>query len=78
MFWTAEQLRSLFEGDDPQGATERLMNFIGGPSAEAAEWADAFWRTVGINLREGRVRLIFVADESAAASGIPERTDAPH
>jgi hypothetical protein len=53
MFWTAEQLRSLFEGDDPQGATERLMNLIGGPSAEAAERADAFWQTVGINLREG-------------------------
>jgi hypothetical protein len=67
MFWTAEQLRSLFEDDDPQGATERLMDLIGGSDGEAAERADAFWQTVGTNLREGRVRLIFVADEIPAS-----------
>jgi hypothetical protein len=67
MFWTAEQLRSLFEGRDPQGATERLMELIGGSDAEAVTAANAFWQTVGTNLREGRVRLIFVADEIPAS-----------
>jgi len=67
MFWTAEQLRSWFEGDDPQGAMQRLMDLIGPSDAEAADAGGAFWQTVGTNLREGRVRLIFVADEIPAS-----------
>jgi hypothetical protein len=63
MFWSAERLRSWFEGDDPQGAMQRLMDLIGPSDAEPADAGDAFWQTVGTNLREGRVRLIFVADE---------------
>jgi len=67
MFWTAEQLRSWFEGDDPQGAMQRLMDLIGPSEAEPADTGDAFWQAVGTNLREGRVRLIFVADEIPAS-----------
>ena len=29
--------------------------------------ADAFWRAVGTNLKEGRIRLVFVADEIPAS-----------
>jgi hypothetical protein len=67
MFWTAEQIRSWFEGDDSQGAMERLTSLIGPSGAEPADVAEAFWQTVGTNLREGRVRLIFVADEIPAS-----------
>jgi len=67
MFWTAEQLRSWFEGDDPQGAMQELMGLIGPSDADTVVAADAFWQKVGTNLREGRVRLIFVADEIPAS-----------
>lgn len=66
-FWTPGQLRAWFEGDDPAGAMERLMGLLGPADDEPENVADAFWQTVGSNLGEGRIRLIFVADEIPAS-----------
>lgn len=67
VFWTPGQLRAWFEGDDRQTAMEQLMSLLDQPDGDPGEVADAFWQAVGTNLREGRVRLIFVADEIPAS-----------
>jgi hypothetical protein len=63
VFWTPGQLRSWFEGDDRQTAMEQLMDVLDRPEGDPGMAADAFWQAVGTNLREGRIRLVFVADE---------------
>jgi hypothetical protein len=67
VFWTPEQLRGWFEGDDPDGATERLVGWLGASDEEPETVADTFWQAVGANLRDGQVRLVFVADEIPAS-----------
>ena len=66
-FWTAEQLRAWFGGDDPGSAAEQLAAWLDPEGLEPESAADAFWQAVGTNLREGRVRLVFVADEIPAS-----------
>jgi hypothetical protein len=67
LFWAPVQLRAWFEGKDPEGATERLVTWLD-PSEENQEnVAEAFWQRVGANLREGHIRLVFVADEIPAS-----------
>jgi hypothetical protein len=66
VFWTPGQLRGWFEGDDPDGAAERLAAFLESSGDELDTMADAFWQAVGTNLRDGRIRLVFVADEIPA------------
>jgi hypothetical protein len=63
VFWTQEQLRSWFEGGNPEGAVERLVSWLDPSEEEPEARADGFWQAVGTNLKEGRIRLIFVADE---------------
>ena len=67
VFWTPEQLRNWFEGDDPEGATDRLVTWLDPSEEEPENVADAFWQAVGTNLREGQIRLVFVADEIPAS-----------
>jgi hypothetical protein len=67
VFWTPEQLRSWFDGDDPDGALERLVDLLDPSEEEPETLADDFWQKVGANLREGQIRLIFVADEIPAS-----------
>jgi hypothetical protein len=67
VFWTPGQLRSWFEGNDPQGAMAELMGLLGSPEGEPGTVADDFWQAVGTNLWEGRIRLVFVADEVPAS-----------
>jgi hypothetical protein len=67
VFWTPELLRGWFDGADPDGAAERLADWLGRGDQEPGEVADEFWQAVGINLREGKVRLVFVADEIPAS-----------
>jgi hypothetical protein len=64
LFWTADQLRGWFEDSDADDAARRLVQLLG-PSADEdpGEVADTFWETVGKNLREGHVRLVFVSDQ---------------
>lgn len=66
VFWTPEQLRRWFEGDDPDAAAEQLAAFLDPSDDESETAADAFWQTVGMNLQEGHIRLVFVADEIPA------------
>lgn len=56
VYWPIERLRATFEASD--GAEERLQGFLD-PDADA----DVFWEQVGTNLKAGKVRLVFVADE---------------
>jgi hypothetical protein len=67
VFWTPGQLRTWFEGDDPDGALERLVGLLDPSEEEPGNLADDFWQKVGTNLREGQIRLIFVADEIPAS-----------
>jgi len=67
VFWTPDQLRSWFEGNDPDGANARLLAWLEPAGDEPGDPAGEFWQAVGTNLREGRIRLIFVADEIPAS-----------
>jgi hypothetical protein len=66
VYWPAGQIRSRYEGDcqvagiDPD---QRLIDFLR-PSqdVDAKSVADRFWQDVDINLRAGRIRMVFVAD----------------
>ncbi len=67
VFWTPGQLRGWFEGGDPDGAAGQLAVFLGPSDDEPERRAEAFWQNAGANLREGRIRLVFAADEIPAA-----------
>jgi len=54
-------------GDDPESATEHLVDWLDPSDEEPEKVADAFWQAVGTNLREGQIRLVFVADEIPAS-----------
>jgi hypothetical protein len=60
-YWPVEQLRTLYEtgcqarGVDPEAELRECV----GEAADIEEW----WRQVEANLRLGRLRLVFVADE---------------
>jgi hypothetical protein len=66
-FWTPGQLRRWFEGDDSAGAMERLLGLLDPSDEEPENIAGDFWQRVGTNLREGQIRLVFVADEIPAS-----------
>jgi hypothetical protein len=65
-FWTPTRLRAWFEGDDPEAAAERLAAWLEPADDDPESVADSFWDAVGANLREGKISLIFVADEIPA------------
>jgi hypothetical protein len=67
VFWTPGQLCAWFEGSDRPAAMDQLMGLLDQPDGDPDAVADAFWQAVGTNLREGRVRLVFVADEIPAS-----------
>jgi hypothetical protein len=65
-FWVPEQLRAWFEGDDSEAATGHLAAWLDSADDDAEEVSARFWDAVGTNLREGKIRLVFVADEIPA------------
>ncbi|HEX4659199.1 MAG TPA: hypothetical protein VH307_17560 [Streptosporangiaceae bacterium] len=65
-FWSPEQLRAWFEGDDPEAASEHLVTWLDLSDDDPDSVAAGFWDAVGTNLREGKIRLVFVADEIRA------------
>jgi hypothetical protein len=67
VFWTPAQLRGWFEAGDPDAATEQLLAMLGLSEEDPNAVVEAFWQAVGANLKEGRIRLIFVADEIPAS-----------
>lgn len=66
LHWPEGRLRREYEttcsaeGVDP---VERLVALTGPSDGEPEDAADAFWRHADANLRAGRMRLLFVADE---------------
>jgi hypothetical protein len=67
LFWTPGELRGWFEGDDPDSAMERLVSWLDPSEDQPETVADTFWQAVGTNLKEGQIRLVFVADEIPAS-----------
>jgi len=65
-FWLPEQLRAWFEADDLESAIEQLITWLDSENDDPEDVAARFWDAVGANLREGRIRLVFVADEIPA------------
>ncbi len=62
-YWPSDRLRqAAAETAQAAGASmdERIQELVGSEDADV----DAFWKTVEDNLRAGRVRLLFVADET--------------
>lgn len=62
-YWKVETLRGWYEGDDADRASERLSAWLQRDGENADAVADEFWADVAANLRDGQVRLIFVADD---------------
>jgi len=61
-YWQVDALRAHFEAKcEKQGldANEELGEFLGGEGADP----ESFWQSVKSNLRLGKLRMIFVADE---------------
>jgi hypothetical protein len=63
VFWGPDKIRAAFESRyrDPEDAAARLEAFLGNGSDP-----ERFWAAVGVNLKAGNLRLIFVADEVPA------------
>ena len=59
-FWGLEKIRAAFEArhGDPIEAAASVASLIG-----SDEDPERFWASVGVNLKAGKLRLIFVADE---------------
>ncbi len=59
-FWGVEKIRAAFEArhGDPMEVAATLEKLLGGE-----EDPERFWASVGVNLKAGKLRLIFVADE---------------
>ena len=60
-YWPIETLRGLFESrlDRQGGDTDAELAGVLGPDTDA----DTYWEQAGANLKAGRIRLVFVADE---------------
>lgn len=61
VYWPIESIRQQFERTCAVGerdADEALREHLGHPDADLEE----FWRSVDVNLRAGRIRMVFVAD----------------
>jgi hypothetical protein len=67
VYWTPGLLRGWFEQYDPDSALERLAQWLDPAAADPGALADDFWQRVGTNLRDGQIRLVFVADEIPAS-----------
>jgi len=67
LYWPVETIRQRFEETCREGGSEpaiRVAEFIGVAGAADGESSIArFWETVETNLRAGKIRLIFAADE---------------
>ncbi|MHB1430550.1 MAG: PDDEXK family nuclease [Streptosporangiaceae bacterium] len=64
VFWTPDRLRGMYEAEHGDASDQRLLDWLApGDDADPDSAVEDFWLRVGTNLRNGRVRLIFVADE---------------
>jgi len=64
-YWSVERLRSRFEAacEEQDDNPIRLVAELIASDLEDEVTVDAFWEQVETNLRAGRIRLVFVADE---------------
>lgn len=57
-FWPIDEIKTIYEKNANGGESPTLSDIGISPENE-----DSFWQTVSLNLRNGKVRLLFVADE---------------
>jgi hypothetical protein len=60
VYWPGEEIRSRFQAtceNQDKNASDVLADLIGDEADE-----DEFWRSVDVNLKAGRIRMLFVAD----------------
>lgn len=58
VYWTSEEIQRLFYDRKDINPDEELNQFLGNDSD-----IEQFWEKVGIHLKEGKIRMVFVADE---------------
>ena len=64
-FWSVDALRARFEGacvDRREDPDEVLAAHLAPDTDGDGSDVEGFWQQVGVNLRAGRIRLLFVAD----------------
>lgn len=66
-YWSAGRMRQMLADEigSPEAADARLVDYLGindEPDTASKQVAE-FWNRVEVNMREGNVRLLFVADE---------------
>ena len=64
VYWPVERLRATYEASCDANGLDPDDTVLG--LVDEGETVDAFWDQVGTNLRAGKVRLVFVADELPA------------
>jgi hypothetical protein len=70
VYWPAGEIRSIFERNCEAAKNppdQRLAQFLQATSStegdtDGRELAERFWKDVDVNLRAGRIRMVFVAD----------------
>jgi hypothetical protein len=63
VYWPIDTLRSVFERRCEREGLDSGIEHATVLEADADSDADAFWEQAGANLKAGRIRLVFVADE---------------
>lgn len=65
LYWPVDRIRSLATQryGGPDNLDAEVSRLLDNGAGLASEDIDMFWTTVSVNLRQGRVRLLFVADE---------------
>jgi hypothetical protein len=65
VYWPPELLRERFEARcaGSAGDPEALIRELTGAAPDDERAVDVFWETVRTNLRAGKIRMVFVADE---------------
>jgi hypothetical protein len=69
VYWPVESIRSVFEvacesrADNPVQLVADLVGATSGEAQLAEQAVEKFWELVKTNLKAGRIRLVFVADE---------------
>ena len=67
VFWAPAWLRDWFEEGGPARGLDRQMAVLHPADHEPEDRAEARWQQIGINLRDGHILLVFVADEIPAS-----------
>jgi hypothetical protein len=63
VYWPMERIRAHFEAWHGEDTEAILMEFLNPETDDPGADPEVFWEQVKVNLKAGRIRLIFVADK---------------